>query len=84
MEPVPNYGLSSVIHILISTIFLSLIGSLNFAGPAKFWMQTIELNLKQCSWEQLSQLVVERFDRDQFNHFIRQFFHTSIPKWLSP
>lgn len=54
MEPVPNYGLSSVIHILISTIFLSLIGSLNFAGPAKFWMQTIERNLKQCSWEQLS------------------------------
>ena len=40
-----------------------------------FWMQTIEINLRQCSWEDLCLHVVSRFDRDQFNHFIRQYLH---------
>jgi hypothetical protein len=38
-------------------------------------MQTIEINLKQCTWEQICKLVVDHFDNDKFNHFIRQFFH---------
>ena len=38
-------------------------------------MQTIELNLRQCSWDVLCKHVVDRFDRDQFTHFIRMFLH---------
>jgi hypothetical protein len=51
------------------------LATVNFAGPAAFWMQTVEINIRKCSWEYLCQLVVDRFDRDQFNHFIHQFFH---------
>jgi hypothetical protein len=38
-------------------------------------MQTIELNLRQCSWDVLCKHVVDHFDRDQFTHFIRMFLH---------
>lgn len=38
-------------------------------------MQTIELNLRQCSWDVPCKHVVDRFDRDQFTHFIRMFLH---------
>jgi hypothetical protein len=51
------------------------LATINFSATAAFWMQTIELNPKKCSWDHLCQLVVDRFERDQFNHFIRQFFH---------
>jgi hypothetical protein len=51
------------------------LATVNFSGTAAFWMQTVELNVRKCSWDHLCQLVVDRFDRDQFNHFIRQFFH---------
>ncbi|XP_066323451.1 uncharacterized protein [Miscanthus floridulus] len=51
------------------------LATINFTGTAAFWMQTIELNLHQCPWDSFYKHVVDRFDRDQFNHFIRQFFH---------
>jgi hypothetical protein len=38
-------------------------------------MQTIEVNVRQCSWEELCHMVVDKFDRDHFNQFIRKFFH---------
>lgn len=38
-------------------------------------MQSIEMNLKTCSWDGLCQTVVARFERDQQNLVIRQFFH---------
>ncbi|CAD6268793.1 unnamed protein product [Miscanthus lutarioriparius] len=51
------------------------LGTINFTGTAACWMQTIELNLRHCPGDILCHNVVHRFDRDQFNHFIRQFFH---------
>jgi hypothetical protein len=51
------------------------LATINFTGTVAFWMQTIEINLRQCSWDVLCQYIVDRFDRDQFNHFIRQFFY---------
>jgi hypothetical protein len=63
------------------------LATINFSGTAAFWMQTVELNLKKCSWDHLCQLVIDRFDRDQFNHFIRQFFHAkqtgSVPEYVT-
>lgn len=44
-------------------------------GTAAFWLQTIEMDLKKCSWPVLCHAVIERFERDQYNHVIRQFFH---------
>jgi hypothetical protein len=51
------------------------LATVNFTGPAEFWLQTIEINGRQCSWEELCHMVVDRFDRDHFNQFIRKFFH---------
>jgi hypothetical protein len=55
------------------------LATINFTSTAAFWMQTIELDLKKCTWEHIYRLVVDQFDRDQFNHFIRQFFHVNQP-----
>ncbi|CAN6338981.1 unnamed protein product [Urochloa humidicola] len=49
--------------------------TMNFSGSAAFWMQSIEINLRKCCWEDLCQSVIDRFERDQHNHIIRQFFH---------
>jgi hypothetical protein len=51
------------------------LATINFKGTAAFWMQTIEINLHQCPWDELCHHVISRFDRDQFNHFIRQYLH---------
>ncbi|CAN6225874.1 unnamed protein product [Urochloa humidicola] len=51
------------------------LATMNFVGSAAFWMQSIEMDVKQCSWDFLCKAVVERFERDQHNQIIRQFFH---------
>lgn len=38
-------------------------------------MQTIDVNLKSFSWNDLCKAIVERFERDQHIHVVRQFFH---------
>lgn len=38
-------------------------------------MQSIEMNLQSCSWQTLCQAVIDRFERHQCDHVIRQFFH---------
>lgn len=48
---------------------------MHFIGSAAFWMQSIEVDLRQCSWKALCQAVIERFEKDQYNHLVRQFFH---------
>lgn len=49
----------------------------HFSGSAAFWMQSIEMDLRKCSWNTLCQAVVDRFERDQHEHVIRQFFHVN-------
>lgn len=48
---------------------------MEFSGSAAFWMQSIEVDLRKLSWENLCQAVVDRFERDQHHHVIRKFFH---------
>jgi len=48
---------------------------MNFGGSAAFWMQSIEADLRKCTWEDLCKDVVGRFEQDQYNYIIRQFFH---------
>ena len=51
------------------------LATLHFSGSAVFWMQSIELDLKKLEWESLCKAVIERFQRDDHNLVIRQFFH---------
>ena len=51
------------------------LATMNFGGSAAFWMQSIEADLRKCSWEDLCKDVVGRFEQDQYNYIIRQFFH---------
>ncbi|WVZ71981.1 hypothetical protein U9M48_020508 [Paspalum notatum var. saurae] len=53
------------------------LATMHFTGAAAFWMQSIEINLKQCSWEDLCLVVVRRFERDQLHSIIRKFYHIS-------
>lgn len=39
-----------------------------FSGSAAFWMQSIEVDVKKLSWASLCQAVVDRFERNQYNH----------------
>lgn len=51
------------------------LATMNFSATAAFWMQSIEVNLKEVSWNELCQAIVDRFERDQHNHLVRQFLH---------
>jgi len=49
------------------------LATMYFSGSTAFWMQSIELDIRKLSWENLSKAVVDRFQRDQLNLVIRQF-----------
>jgi hypothetical protein len=59
---------------------------MNFSGSADFWMQSIEVDLKKCTWDHLCKVVISRFERDQHNQIIRQFLHISqtgsVPEYI--
>lgn len=59
----------------VSTAYWVKLATMNFGGSAVFWMQSIEADLRKCSWEDLCKAVLGRFERDQHNHIIRKFFH---------
>jgi len=46
--------------------------ALNFEDSAVAWLQTVELRGRINSWEELHTAVCERFDRDQYQHHLRQ------------
>ena len=50
------------------------LATMNFIGSAAFWLQSIQANLKSLTWEELGAAMSSRFDRDEQNQIIRQFF----------
>lgn len=40
------------------------LATMNFSGPAAFWMQPIEMDVRKCDWKALCQAVTSRFERD--------------------
>jgi hypothetical protein len=50
------------------------VARMNFTGSAAQWLQSIVTRLKFCSWSEFSQMLLERFGRDQHEHLIRQLF----------
>jgi len=51
------------------------IATLNFVGTADFWLQSIESIMVGIGWRELCAAVWARFEKDQHNHLLRQFFH---------
>ncbi|PUZ45979.1 hypothetical protein GQ55_7G007700 [Panicum hallii var. hallii] len=50
------------------------LATMNFIGSAAFWLQSIQSRLATFSWEELGAAMCARFDRDEQNHLVRQFF----------
>ena len=53
------------------------LATLNFIGTADFWLQSVETIVKNVGWVELCAAVCARFEKDQHNHLLRQFFHVS-------
>ena len=49
---------------VVPTEYWVKLATMNFGGSAAFWMQSIEADLRKCSWEDLCKDVVGRFERD--------------------
>jgi predicted amidophosphoribosyltransferase len=51
------------------------LATMNFIGMAAFWLQSMESAVKELSWKDLCAAVTTRFEKDQYNQLVRQFFH---------
>lgn len=51
------------------------LATMYFVGSADFWLQAIEPSLVGCSWKDFCSAVCGRFEKEQLNALIRQFFH---------
>lgn len=62
------------------------LATMNFIGSAAFWLQSIQSRSAKLSWEGLGSALCARFDRDERNHMICQFFRinqtTSISDYI--
>lgn len=50
------------------------LATMNFIGSAGFWLQTMQSKVLSITWEELCSAICTRFDKDEENHLIRQFF----------
>lgn len=57
------------------------IASLHFVRSTTFWLQSMDNTIRYTLWSDFSVIVCTRFERDQHNHLICQFFH--IKQWAS-
>jgi hypothetical protein len=48
---------------------------MNLVGSGTFWFQTLQGDLNELSWDALVLAVTNKFDKDEQNHLLRQFFH---------
>lgn len=51
------------------------IATMHFVGSAAFWLQSSDPVLRLTPWPEFCAAVCARFERDQHNYLIRQFFH---------
>lgn len=50
------------------------LATLNFTGAADFWLQSVDKSVQKLGWVEFCSAVCGRFERDQQNQLIRQFF----------
>lgn len=48
---------------------------MNLSGSTSLWLQTVQPSVYSWSWADFVAIVCARFDRDEHNHLIIQFFH---------
>lgn len=48
--------------------------SMNLTGSAALWFQTLQGNSTEITWDAFMLSASNRFDRDEHNHLLRQFF----------
>jgi hypothetical protein len=53
----------------------SKIASMHLISNAAFWAQSLDFSLRDLPWVELSKLVCDRFEKDQHDYLLRQFFH---------
>ena len=61
------YSVPASMWVKLSTMY--------FFGSAAFWLRAMETKFVSTSWDDLCQAVCDRFEREQHNQLIRQFFH---------
>lgn len=49
---------------------------MHLVGSAALWLQTLQCSVDSLSWDTFAQNACNRFDRDEHNQLLRQFFHT--------
>ena len=58
----------------------------HFTHAAARWLQSVEAEVRNISWESFSSLILERFSRDQHELLLRQLFHikhsTSVSDYI--
>jgi len=47
---------------------------MHFIGNAEFWAQSLDFAIQELAWPELCKLVCDRFEKDQHNLLLRQFF----------
>uniref|UniRef100_A0A0A9D9N9 Uncharacterized protein n=1 Tax=Arundo donax TaxID=35708 RepID=A0A0A9D9N9_ARUDO len=50
------------------------LSTMNFIGSTSFWLQSVESQVVGYQWIDLCNAINVRFEKDQYNHLIRQFF----------
>jgi hypothetical protein len=51
------------------------LASMRLTGSAALWFQTVQDTISSMSWDNFVRAICNRFDRDEHNHLLRQFFH---------
>jgi hypothetical protein len=51
------------------------LATVHFEGSALLWLQSVESRIREMNWEELCLALTTRFERDQHNILIRQFYH---------
>ena len=51
------------------------LASMHLTGNAAFWAQSLEFSIRDLAWNDFCKLISDRFERDQHNQLLRQFFH---------
>ncbi|CAD6253645.1 unnamed protein product [Miscanthus lutarioriparius] len=57
------------VHATMKTRFTTL----NFKKPAATWLQTVQRHGRIVEWERLRELVMAKFEKDQYEVLLRQF-----------
>lgn len=71
---IKNYENYFEVYLVESYLWVR-IATMNLSGSTSLWLQTVQPSIYSWSWSDFVAIVCARFDRDEHNHLIIQFFH---------